>query len=118
MLCKYPHVQEKVAQEIKEATTEKEDGTDITDFAADRLRLYPALPMDGKICFSDDNLPDGFSVNKGDLVCYLSYAMGRMKFIWGDDAEEYKPERWLDGDGFLTPSNLQHSRLVKARCWL
>ncbi|PHT39851.1 CytochromeC1 [Capsicum baccatum] len=123
MLCKYPHVQEKVAQEIKEATTEKEAGTDITDFAADvnedalekmqylhaalteTLRLYPALPMDGKICFSDDTLPDGFSVNKGDLVCYLSYAMGRMKFIWGDDAEEYKPERWLDGDGFFRPEN-------------
>ncbi|PHU29256.1 CytochromeB1 [Capsicum chinense] len=66
------------------------------------LRLYPALPMDGKICFSDDTLPDGFSVNKGDLVCY---AMGRMKFIWGDDAEEYKPERWLDGDGFFRPEN-------------
>ncbi|MCD7467627.1 hypothetical protein HAX54_005170 [Datura stramonium] len=123
LLCKYPHVQEKVAQEIKEATTEKEDGTDIMDFAAsvseealekmqylhaaltETLRLYPAVPVDGKICFSDDTLPDGFSVNKGDLVAYQPYAMGRMKFIWGDDAEEYKPERWLDGDGFFRPEN-------------
>ncbi|CAN4111652.1 unnamed protein product [Withania somnifera] len=65
------------------------------------LRLYPAVPVNGKICFSDDTLPDGFCVNKGDMVCYQPYAMGRMKFIWGDDAEEYKPERWLDGDGFF-----------------
>ncbi|MCD7467628.1 hypothetical protein HAX54_005171 [Datura stramonium] len=44
-------------------------------------------------------------VNKGDLVAYQSYAMGRMKFIWGDDAEEYKPERWFDGDGFFREEN-------------
>ena len=123
VLCKYPHVQEKVAQEIKESTTEKENATDITDFAAnvsedalekmqylhaaltETLRLYPAVPVDPKICFSDDTLPDGFSVKKGDMVSYLPYAMGRMKFIWGDDAEEYKPERWLDGDGFFRQEN-------------
>ncbi|TMW94019.1 hypothetical protein EJD97_010862 [Solanum chilense] len=123
VLCKDPHVQEKVAQEIKESTTEKENATDITDFAAnvsedalekmqylhaaltETLRLYPAVPVDPKICFSDDTLPDGFSVKKGDMVSYLPYAMGRMKFIWGDDAEEYKPERWLDGDGFFRQEN-------------
>ncbi|XP_055814393.1 cytochrome P450 704C1-like [Solanum dulcamara] len=123
VLCKYPHVQEKVVQEINEAATEKENATDITYFAAnvseealekmqylhaaltETLRLYPAVPLDPKICFSDDILPDGFSVNKGDMVSYLPYAMGRMKFIWGDDAEEYKPERWLDGDGFFRPEN-------------
>ncbi|KAK6804499.1 hypothetical protein RDI58_002283 [Solanum bulbocastanum] len=119
VLCKYPHAQEKVAQEIKESTTEKENATDITDFAAnvsedalekmqylhaaltETIRLYPAIPTDPKIGFSDDTLPDGFSVNKRDTVSYLPYAMGRMKFIWGDDAEEYKPERWLDHDGFF-----------------
>ncbi|KAG5626801.1 hypothetical protein H5410_012019 [Solanum commersonii] len=69
------------------------------------LRLYPAFPVDTKLCFSDDTLPDGPSVNKGDTVSYLPYAMGRMKFIWGDDAEEYKPERWLDRDGFFRPEN-------------
>ncbi|TMW94023.1 hypothetical protein EJD97_010866 [Solanum chilense] len=119
VLCKYPRVQEKVAQEIKESTTEKENATDITDFAAnvsedalekmqylhaaltETLRLYPSIPTDPKLCFSDDTFPDGFSVNKGDMVSYLPYAMGRMKFIWGDDAEEYKPERWLDRHGFF-----------------
>ncbi|KAM3322836.1 hypothetical protein P3S67_003987 [Capsicum chacoense] len=71
VLCKYPHVQEKIAQEIKETTIEKENATDIMDFAAnvsedalekmqylhealtETLRLYPAVPVDAKICFSD-----------------------------------------------------------------
>ena len=55
--------------------------------------------QDAKICFSDDTLPDGFSVRKGDMVAYQPYAMGRMKFIWGDDAEDFRPERWLDENG-------------------
>ncbi|KAJ7970051.1 Cytochrome P450 family protein [Quillaja saponaria] len=65
------------------------------------LRLYPAVPLDGKLCTSDDTLPDGFSVRKGDLVGYQPYAMGRMKFIWGDDAEVFRPERWLDKNGIF-----------------
>ena len=36
---------------------------------------------------SDDTLLDGYSVNKGDMMAYQPYAMGRMKFIWGDDTE-------------------------------
>ncbi|KAJ6879244.1 hypothetical protein NC652_032728 [Populus alba x Populus x berolinensis] len=116
MLCKHPAVQNKIAQEVKEATKVKEI-TDFAEFAAsineealekmkylhaaitETLRLYPSVPVDAKVCFSDDTLPDGFNVRKGDMVAYQPYAMGRMKFIWGDDAEEYKPERWFNEDG-------------------
>lgn len=61
--------------------------------------------QDAKICFSDDTLPDGYSVNKGDMVSYQPYAMGRMKFIWGDDAEDFRPERWLDENGIFKPES-------------
>ncbi|KAK1575219.1 hypothetical protein Q3G72_003538 [Acer saccharum] len=109
-------IKEKVAQEVKEAlsvtdiTNLNELADSISEEALEKmpylhaaitetLRLYPAVPVDAKICFSYDTLPDGFSVRKGDMVSYLPYAMGRMKFIWGDDTEEYKPERWLDENG-------------------
>ncbi|XP_045804437.1 cytochrome P450 704C1-like [Trifolium pratense] len=122
MLCKYPAVQEKAAEEVRKATNTKrissctEFVSSVTDEAMEKmnylhatltetLRLYPSVPVDAKICSSDDTLPDGYSVKKGDMVSYQPYAMGRMKFIWGDDAEEFKPERWLDENGIFLPKN-------------
>lgn len=63
------------------------------------------MGQDGKFCFSDDTFPDGFSVKKGNAVTYMPYSMGRMKFIWGDDAEEFKPERWIDQNGLFRPES-------------
>jgi hypothetical protein len=54
---------------------------------------------------SDDTLPDGYAVKKGDMVNYQPYAMGRMDFLWGADAEEFRPERWLDKDGVFVPES-------------
>jgi len=38
-------------------------------------------------------------VRKGDLVSFQPYVMGRMKFLWGEDAEQFRPERWFDENG-------------------
>jgi cytochrome P450 len=34
-------------------------------------------------------------VIEGDGINYMIYAMGRMTYVWGEDAEEFRPERWL-----------------------
>ncbi|XP_020412645.1 cytochrome P450 704C1 [Prunus persica] len=101
MVCKHPDIQEKIAQEVREATNLKDNSS--IDELADNLteetlskmqylvaaltetsRLYPAVPLNAKVCSSDDTWPDGFSVKKGDIVGYHAYSMGRMKYIWGD----------------------------------
>ena len=56
----------------------------------------------GRIAEEDDILPGGYRVKKGDGVYYMAYAMGRMPYIWGDDAEEFKPERWMK-NGIFQP---------------
>lgn len=65
----------------------------------------PCLLQDGKFCCSDDTLPDGFNVSVGDNVAYLPYPMGRMQYLWGDDAEVFRPERWLNDDGVFQPES-------------
>ncbi len=44
---------------------------------------------------NDDTFPDGTHVKKGSLVAYSPWAMGRMQYIWGSDACDFKPERWM-----------------------
>ncbi|KAB5532388.1 hypothetical protein DKX38_019058 [Salix brachista] len=60
--------------------------------------------QDGKSSAEDDILPDGFKVKKGDDITYLAYAMRMMKSIWGGDAEEFHPERWLHDEIFQPES--------------
>ena len=60
--------------------------------------------QDGKQSEEDDILPDGFKVKKGDGMCYMPYAMGRMRCIWGEDAGEFRPERWLENGVFQPES--------------
>ncbi|KAK2653680.1 hypothetical protein Ddye_013536 [Dipteronia dyeriana] len=116
MMCKHPDIQEKIAKEVIEATQVNQNSSfdelaaNINENTLDKmqylhaaltetLRLYPPLPADGKVCLSDDKMPDGFRVDKGDMVLYLPYAMGRMEFLWGNDVEEFRPERWLGESG-------------------
>ncbi|CAA7391741.1 unnamed protein product [Spirodela intermedia] len=119
MMCKHPNVQEKVAEEVNEATKGSSPGLSMGEFAEnlasvddlpylhaalnETMRLFPGVPEDPKMCFSDDTLPNGFDVKAGDVVVYLPYTMGRLEDLWGDDAEYFRPERWLDEGG-----NLRH----------
>ncbi|XP_071937171.1 cytochrome P450 704C1-like [Coffea arabica] len=122
MLCKNPLIQERVAEEVKDVTGNQCSENSIDDFMAsitdeilekmhylhatltETLRLYPGVPVDGRCADADDILPDGSQVKQGDGVYYMSYAMGRMPYIWGEDAEDFRPERWLK-NGIFQPES-------------
>ncbi|KAH8488502.1 hypothetical protein Peur_059810 [Populus x canadensis] len=122
MLCKNPLIQEKVSQEVRDVTSSQDDVVNVEEFIAnitdttleqmhylhaaltETLRLYPAVPVDGRCAEVDDILPDGFRMKKGDGLYYLAYAMGRMPYIWGEDAEDFRPERWLN-NGIFQPES-------------
>lgn len=66
------------------------------------LRLYPSVPINSRAANKDTTVPRGGGPNgdepvfvpKGTEVNYSVYAMHRCKEYWGDDANEFKPERW------------------------
>ena len=62
------------------------------------LRLYPPVPIEIKECTANSIFPDGTSLPKGSVVMWVPWAMGRSRSIWGQDADEFRPERWLQSD--------------------
>ena len=68
------------------------------------LRIHPVLPCNSRIAARDTILPtgggpDGRSpvfVAEGTMIAYHVTALHRRKDLWGEDANEYRPERWKD----------------------
>ncbi|KAF8977507.1 hypothetical protein BGZ46_007330 [Entomortierella lignicola] len=60
------------------------------------VRLYPSVPRSTRICFEDDVLPNGLKIYKGERIGWSSWVIGRDPEIWGPDAKEYNPNRWID----------------------
>ncbi|KAJ5652435.1 hypothetical protein N7507_009861 [Penicillium longicatenatum] len=70
------------------------------------LRLFPTVPFNNRVALQDTVLPrgggpDGLSpivVPAGSEISLPHYPLYRRKDIFGDDAEEFVPERWLSSD--------------------
>ncbi|XP_010531420.1 PREDICTED: alkane hydroxylase MAH1-like [Tarenaya hassleriana] len=65
------------------------------------LRLYPPVPFERKSPTKEDVLPSGHKVGANEKILIIIYAMGRMKAVWGEDASDFKPERWISESGGL-----------------
>ena len=71
------------------------------------LRLYPNVPVNARRALHDTSLPhgggpDGKSpvfVPAGQDIIYSVHVMQRRKDLWGEDASEFKPERWAGRKG-------------------
>ena len=69
------------------------------------MEVFLLTGQDGKFAVADDVLPDGTKVRRGNIVAFYAYAMGRMEYLWGPDALEFNPDRWLR-DGVFQPESL------------
>lgn len=66
------------------------------------LRLYPVVPVNSRRANKDTTLPTGggahfkspIFIPKGTEVNYSVHVMQRRKDLWGQDADEFKPERF------------------------
>lgn len=57
------------------------------------LRLYPPTALIGRIAKNDDII-NGYKIPAGSNVLMSPYAMGRLSRLWGDDVNEFRPERF------------------------
>ncbi|CAK3741847.1 Cytochrome P450 52A12 [Lecanosticta acicola] len=68
------------------------------------LRLHPVVPLNSREATEDTTLPVGggpdgshpLFIKKGELMVWSLYAMHRRKDYYGEDANEFRPERWID----------------------
>lgn len=66
------------------------------------FRMVSIVPLMERVCIKDTTLPNGggpsgtkpIFVPKGQRVLISTYAMQHRVDIWGQDAEEYNPDRW------------------------
>jgi len=106
-LAKHPEMEAKVVKEFKDML-DREGATPSYEkvvrdselpythaFLCEVLRIHPPVPSDSKVAKADDTLPDGTFIPKGSRINYMPYIFGRLESIWGPDAQEFKPERWL-----------------------
>eukprot|EP00743_Colponemidia_sp_Colp-15_P010025 GILK01011003.1.p1 GENE.GILK01011003.1~~GILK01011003.1.p1 ORF type:complete len:492 (+),score=87.80 GILK01011003.1:68-1543(+) len=115
MLATYPHTQTKAQEEVDSCLKNGDLSYDtikemrfLGAIVDETIRLYPPVPRDGKHVMEDDVLPNGYKVSAGCMITYMPYVMGRMTSLWGEDALEFKPERWL-APGFVRPSPYKYS---------
>ncbi|EMS35652.1 Cytochrome P450 86B1 [Triticum urartu] len=117
-LIKHPHVVSSIRRELapiamhKATTTsgnhmmifEPEETEPIVYLHAalfESMRLYPPGPIERKTVMTDNILPSGHKVQRGETILISLYSMGRMEGVWGKDCTEYRPERWVKEDGKL-----------------
>jgi cytochrome P450 len=106
-LCLHPEEQATIHEEVVTAcgggaiTFDNVAGCHYLQAAiTEAQRLHPSVPMDPKVALKADRLPScGLRVKPGDLVFIHNYVQGVNPKIWGSDAAEFKPKRWLDASG-------------------
>jgi cytochrome P450 len=62
------------------------------------LRLYPTIPVTTRRAVRDTRVGP-YEVPAGTSVFISPWAINRSTSIWGEDAEEFIPQRWIDKNG-------------------
>ncbi|KAF7346208.1 hypothetical protein MSAN_01847700 [Mycena sanguinolenta] len=109
-LAMYPQYNVRLREEILEhvGSTRRPTYDDIRDMKFLRavineaMRLYPSVPFNMRQCINATTWPSPdpnekpIYVPAGAQVPYSVLLMHRRKDLWGPDAEEFDPDRWLD----------------------
>lgn len=106
-------MQDKLRAELRDHFAKTEDITAasldelpyLTAVTNEQLRFVPSVPNTARVAVRDTQIL-GQAVPAGTHVVVSPWAINRSHQIWGPDAEEFRPERWLEGGGPKSPLNL------------
>ncbi|KAL8727067.1 MAG: hypothetical protein Q9166_006310 [cf. Caloplaca sp. 2 TL-2023] len=107
MLCTHPNIQTRLRDEVRSADLPdpRTNTTNISASQIDRLpylnavcnevlRVYPPIPITVRVAACDTSII-GQHIPKGTAVYLAPWATNVNKELWGEDAEEFNPERWM-----------------------
>ncbi|OIW35254.1 cytochrome P450 97B3 [Coniochaeta ligniaria NRRL 30616] len=108
MLCLHPEMQDRLREEVRsrlpsldaDATAAPVSALDfdhmpyLNAVCNESLRYHPPAPMSLRVSAVDTTICDQH-VPKGTRVMIVPLAINRSRELWGPDAGEFKPDRWL-----------------------
>ncbi|TMW59363.1 hypothetical protein Poli38472_004432 [Pythium oligandrum] len=105
-LGRNPHVVETTRKEMEEKLDVKKDAyltakdirslTYLEAVTKESLRFHPVAPFTTRQASKDAFVCGDIPVKKGQTVGLSVYPVSRNPMVWGPDAHEFKPERWVD----------------------
>ncbi|KNE58124.1 hypothetical protein AMAG_04942 [Allomyces macrogynus ATCC 38327] len=116
LLARHPAVQDRVRAEVLAALDDVHPTCPVDEFPyltndqatrvpfltaiiKETLRLYPSIPtIAPRITTTTVTMSDGTVLPPGTFVVASTMAIHRSPALWGDDADAFRPERFLDVD--------------------
>ncbi|KAJ7826948.1 cytochrome P450 [Mycena leptocephala] len=118
-LGRHPQCQKELRAEIQHFLGNRSDGFRydnmplLNAFIKETLRLYPAGALQERMAIQDTFIPlttaiktstgaltNQIMVRKGQVVSMAIASYHRFETLWGEDAHEFRPSRWLDGTAY------------------
>ncbi|ATY64267.1 cytochrome P450 78A3 [Cordyceps militaris] len=107
-MAKYPHMQERLRKEIRDALPSPDSDVEVTSAVIDAmpylnavcsevLRAHSPVAQSVRVAMHDTTLQGQF-IPKDTLLVLVPWATNTDPKQWGDDAHEFNPERWLSPD--------------------
>ncbi|KAI1170549.1 cytochrome P450 [Nemania sp. FL0916] len=105
MLSRYPEMQDRLRKEIRDSLPSLDSDADITSLDIDHmpylnavcnevLRYYAPVPLTLRDTAQETEIM-GHKIPKGVRVILAPWATNFDKTLWGPDAHEFNPDRWL-----------------------
>lgn len=117
-LAHHPEAQTRLRTEIRDHWIESDEDISFEELhkleyldrvTTEIMRLHPpvhstnrepaqddVIPLSKPVRACDGSMVDRIPVNKGQAIIVSIVTYNRRKDIWGEDAEEFVPDRWLD----------------------